>query len=294
MLKTVYRAVRSVTPPSGQRLIGKAYNALLQRLPLKAKISVLYFKSFGRFPDFANPKTFNEKCQALKVSGKNLSRYVDKVLVKDYVQSIIGEKYVIPTLYHGPNLPPRNERGWPLPYVIKTNNGSSTTIFVRENPDWGALEKIVDAYLAWDYSRVSGEMFYVDVIPQVLVEPFIGANNVLPLDYKFFMFGGKMEFLQVDTDREKAHKRVFFDAEWNKLPMSFGYPFDERHIEKPANLDEMIRIASALSAGLPFVRVDLYNIDGRILFGEMTFTPDSGFRKFEPMELDNRLGAKWA
>jgi hypothetical protein len=157
---------------------------------------------------------------------------VDKVAVKEFVAESIGPEHVIPTLYAGPQLPPGAQRNWPLPYVIKTNNGSGGNIFVRQEPGWDAIETKVAAFLAHDFSRASGEYFYAQVSPKVLGEPFIAEGHELPIDYKVFTFGG-IHFIQVDTDRENAHKRVFFDAEWNRLPIKLGYPEDPSAIAVP-------------------------------------------------------------
>lgn len=274
-------------------MIRNAYHQVLRRLPPKANIYVQFFKTFRRFPDLKNPKTFSEKIQVRKLNGSEFAHLIDKVAVKNFVRDRAGDRYVIPTLFSGSHLPPRSERNWPIPFVIKTNNGSGSNIFVRGNPDWDAIERKLKAFQDFDFATQGGELFYRAIAPQVLVEPLIGDGKTLPLDYKFFMFNGELEYIQVDTDREIGHKRAIFDVAWNRLPITLCFPPHPGEIEKPETLSEMIGVAQKLSKGINFVRVDLYNINGQIYFGEMTFTPGSGIEKFTPAYIDTQLGAKW-
>lgn len=266
---------------------------MLSKLPARTSLRVRYFKSFQRLPNLSNPQLFSEKCQAIKLLEPDLSAFVDKVAVKTFVRTRIGDAHVIPTIYHGPGLPPRSERNWPIPYVLKTNHSSGGNIFVREPPDWDVIEERLNTLLAFDFSSVSGETFYAGFRRQVLVEPFIADGFELPLDYKIFTCDGKPQFIQVDTGREHDHRRVFFDLEWNRLPIYFGYDEDDRLIERPRNLRRMLELAAALAEGFGFVRVDFYEVEGRLLFGELTFTPESGLMRFEPRSIDAELGKKW-
>ena len=292
-LKSAFRALKRVTPRSAQALARRSFYAALARMPLRTALALRYFKSYQRFPNFDDPRSFSEKCQALKLMRPDLSRYVDKLAVKQFARDTIGDKYVIPTLYAGLQLPPLEQRDWPLPIVIKTNNGSGGNIFVRERPDWPLIEASLSTLLQYDFAAVSGETFYARIPPRVLVEPFISSGPALPLDYKVWTCGGEPQFIQVDTDRETAHKRVFFDLNWCRLPIRLGYPDDPREISKPSRLGEMLRLASRLAEGLGFVRVDFYEVEGRLYFGEMTFTPESGLMRFEPAGVDEQLGKKW-
>ena len=293
MLKTLFRATKAITPRPLQALVGRSYNRALQRLPLRAGLQIRYFKSYQRWPRLDRPVLFSEKCQSLKLLRPDLGIYIDKVAVKAFVRRKIGTQYVIPTLFAGPSLPPQAERNWPLPYVIKTNHGSGGNIFVREAPDWDLIDARLQDMMECDFSAISGETFYGGILRQVLVEPFIAEDEELPLDYKIFVCDGKPQFIQVDTDREHEHKRVFFDQNWNRLPIRLGYPDDPRPIHRPKQLELMLELATKLADGFGFVRVDFYEIEGRLLFGEMTFTPESGLMRFEPDSVDAELGARW-
>ena len=257
----------------------------------------LYFSTHGEYPNIRNPKRFTEKIQHRKLFNKDqrLTLCADKVLVKDYVLERLGADILIPTLYSGKRLPPLVERTWPLPFVIKTNHGSSFNIFVRQKSDldWPAIEEKLALYLAIDFGAYLKELHYSKIPRQVLVEPFLSDRGELPIDYKIFVFGGTPKYIQVDTDRERAHKRTFFDAHWNRQTFQFAYPLDTRPIRRPTSLDTMLAAATTLGRDFDFVRVDFYEVGGHAYFGEMTFTPEAGFGKFNPPEIDTHFGEMW-
>jgi len=276
-----------------RRTLSGIVDTVLKSLPAPLRIRARYFKSHHHLPNLASPKAFSEKITATKVSDTDLSPFVDKVLVKGFVASVTGEGIVIPTLFNGPDLPDADERHWPIPYVVKANNGSGGNYFVRSKEEEVGLDAAVGRFMKYDFSTASDEVFYRRIKPQVLIEPYISTDDTLPLDYKFFVFGGVVHMIQVDTDREHAHKRVFFDKDWNRLDLRFGYPIDRRDIARPAHFDDMIAIAEKIGRHFGFVRVDLYNIDGQIWFGELTFTPESGLMRFDPASKDAELGRLW-
>jgi hypothetical protein len=291
LLKKAFRLARAATPRPMKRALDQGFEAILRRLPLEARLKLAYLKCHQRWPNFRAPTRFTELCQTLKLSRPDLRRFVDKIAVKDFVGGRIGEQHLIPTLYAGSSLP--LVRDWPLPFVIKASHGSGGNIFVRENPDWPLIERQLAAFLAFDYSLASGETFYSDIPPRVLVEPLMGDGDTLPVDYKIFTFGGVPEIVQVDTDRECAHKRAYFDTDWNRVEIHCLYPDEPGAIERPRKLDEMLQIAAVLGRGFPFVRVDLYEIDGAIFFGELTFCPEAGMARIEPASVDLEWGRLW-
>ena len=290
MGKKRFRIVKKITPKPVRNSGQTAFEAMLKVLPKKTALKIRFFKSFQRWPDFDNPRSFSEKCQAIKLAGPDLSPFVDKVLVKAFARSRIGDEHIIPTLYAGPWLP--EKRDWPLPYVIKTNHGSGGNIFVRESPNWPAIEQKLQKLLAYDFAAATGESFYAGVRRQVLVEPFIAEGPDLPRDYKIFTCNGEPQFIQVDTGRDRDHRESFFDPQWERIPIRLGYP-DAGELKPPRNLEIMIELASKVSQGFGFVRADFYEVAGRIYFGELTFTPASGLMRFEPDRIDDELGAKW-
>ena len=256
--------------------------------------SATYKRDFGHYPNLLYPRTFTEKIQRRKVFDRDprLPVRADKVLVKNFVASKIGPEHVIPTLWHGTELPPRAQRPWPRPFVMKANHGSGWNLFVRDERehDWDGIEGKAKDWMAHTFGGYAGEWLYSQIEPQLLVEPFISEVADLPVDYKLWVFRGKVEFVQVDVDREHGHKRMMFDADWNRLEFSLGYPTDPRPIERPASLDQMISFAQALAEDLPFVRVDFYEIANKPLFGEMTFYPGSGLERFTPDSYNRVFG----
>ena len=279
-------------PDKIKAILNSIFYKIIEQLPLKAKISILYYKSHGRLPDLSNPRKYTEKIQARKLSERDFSRFVDKVLVKDFVRNRCGEQLIIPTLYSGERLPSREQRNWKIPYVIKTNHASGTNIFVTDEPDWPEIEKTVEQFLSHSLGRASGELFYDKINKQVLVEPMVGDGKDLPIDYKFFVFNGVVEHIQVDTNRHGNHCRSLYSPDWNKLAIVHERS-NHVDVKRPDTLNEMILTAQSLGAGMGFVRIDLYENNNTVLFGELTFTPGSGFTCFTPSAYDEYLGSKW-
>jgi hypothetical protein len=243
------------------------------------------------------PRTFSEKVQRVKIFNRDprLPQRENKILVKDFVRDRLGGEWVTPTLWHGEYLPPLEERNWPIPFVIKANNGCGWNVFVRQKSDldWPRIESLAAEWRDAPFGAELGEWLYGEIKPALLVEPFVGNPSDLPIDYKFWTFGGKVQFIQVDTDREHEHKRVMFDSDWRRLPFTYVYLSDPRSIPKPASLDRMIKAAEILAEDFPFVRIDFYEVDSIPKFGEISFYPESGFGLFNPPEWDVKIGRLW-
>jgi hypothetical protein len=278
--------------------IKTAYNFLIETLPPEASLKLQFVRYQRRIPNFRKPRLFTEKVQYRKLHDRNpmLPLYADKVTAKHLVADILGSEWVIPTLWSGTALPPREERNWPLPYVIKANHGCEMNIFVRSAADqnWDEIESKVNEWLSISYyNKVRQEWLYSQIRPQILIEPFIGNSEELPIDFKFFVLNGRAEYIQVDTGRENEHnhRRAFYDRSWNKQPFTLKYPLAESTLPKPASLERMMAAAERLAKDTPFARVDFYEIGGNPLFGEMTFYPSSGLAAFSPFEYDQLLGS---
>ncbi len=280
-----------------KQYLSNFYDWLAVRLPSRQRVQMTYLKCFRRFPNLKHPKTFSEKIQVRKLFDHNplLALCADKIAVKDYIRERIGIDLVIPTLFTGNQLPPIADRTWKRPFVIKATHGSGMNIFVHTASaiNWSAIQDRMIEFLAFDYSRASVELFYSHIPRRIIVEPFLSDDGELPLDYKLFVFGGRTEMIQIDTGRLTAHRRVFYDPKWNRLDLTYGFPIEPKRIEKPATLDRMIETAAILGKPFPFVRIDFYEVSGKCYFGEMTFTPEGGFVKFNPKEKDAELGAMW-
>lgn len=241
------------------------------------------------------PLTFSEKIQFRKLFEKDpdFSLYSDKVRVKELVHNTLGSEWVIPTLWSGTTLPEKPPG--PFPLVLKSNHASGWNYFLRAPENWN-LERLrprVRNWLATDWHPRLVEDFYNEIPRQLLIEPMLGDPSKSLTDYKFFVFGGRVCYVQVDTNRNSNHKRVFFNRNWTRQTFSLMYPLETAPVPAPRHLSEMIFAAETLAAKFSFARVDLYDLDDHPRFGEMTFCPGSGFERFNPEESDLALGSLW-
>jgi hypothetical protein len=269
----------------------------MMKLPLRAAINLEFFLFHRRLPDLDHPRTFNEKVARRKLCDRDprMPRLSDKILAKEYVTEVLGAEWVIPTLWSGRELPPRAERKWPIPYVLKASHGSGWNIFVRspQDEDWEAIEKQTSQWLRNVYGQRAREWLYAQIQPGLLVEPYLGTGEVAPPDYKFLVFQGRTAYIQVDLGRMQTHRQLFYDVNWKRQKMEYLCPWTDEEAPPPPSLAKMVDAANRLGAGFPFVRVDLYEIDGRPLFGEMTFYPNSGRFAFKPESAELELGQMW-
>jgi hypothetical protein len=273
----------------------RAYLEALRRLPDPVAVKLDYFRVFGRFPDLANPRSFSEKIQHLKLEQRDarMPGLVDKVLVKDYVSTALGAQWLIPTIWHGERLSEDVLHSVPKPAVVKANHSSAQIMFVQANSNLAAATEEANAWLDYDHYLMHREWAYGNVKRQLLIEPFIGEEQA-PNDYKFWVFDGAVRFIQVDHGRFSRHTRQFYTPNWKRLDFKMNYPALPANDSAPPHLEEMLRAARVLSDGFRFVRVDLYDTAQGPLFGELTFAPEAGLCRFDPPAFDLELGASWA
>lgn len=261
-------------------------------------LRMIYFIKFHRPLNLKNPQTFNEKLQWLKLNDRRTeyTMIVDKYAVKDYVASIIGGKYIIPTL--GVWDRPEDIEWDKLPnqFVLKTNHdGGNFGIVICKDKNSFDKEKAIkrlSASLKRNVYKFGREWPYKNIIRKVFAEQYIedGSSNDLP-DYKFFCFNGEVKALFIGTERHSGDVKFdFFDAGFNHLDLVQTHPMSGKDIQKPKNFEEMKDIAARLSKGIPHVRVDLYNVNGQIYFGEMTFYHHGGMQPFHPEHWDKDFG----
>ena len=258
-----------------------------------------YKVHFGHYPNLINPATFSEKLQKYKlfVRDERIPLFQDKVLVKHYVQEKLGAQYLIPTIWHGARLPPREQRNWAFPFVIKANHGCGWNIFVRsaDECNWDEIEKKCESWMNTIYGQQYGEWSYAKISPQLLVEPFISAVADLPADYKLWVFNGKVQLIQVISGRATASIcQAFYDLNWIRQPFTGCAIADAKEdFPCPNEIHKMIQAAEMLADDFAFVRVDFYEVNKQLLFGEMTFFPASGFSPFSPIKYEKVVGAMW-
>ncbi len=256
----------------------------------KLRINLTYLWRHGRLPDLKRPATFTELVQNRKLHERD-ARYplfADKVAAKKLVAESIGEEWIIPTLWHGAALPPAPY--WDTPYVVKARHGCNQSAFVHSGDiDWAALQRRAARWVTKSYGFWLDEWLYAHIPKGLLVEPFIGSGQSLPIDYKFYVFAGRVEYVQVHLDRAGRHRWMLFDRGWQPVSSQSA----ASGLLPPPNLHRMIEAAEELGRSFDFVRVDLYDVDDRPWFGEMTFYPGSGLDRFDPVSLDITIGAQW-
>lgn len=267
--------------------------------PDELYLKTRYFVYFGRKLNLKNPQTFNEKIQWLKLNycPNRYTVMVDKYKAKEYVANIIGEEYIIPTIGVWDDADKIVFDSLPDKFVLKCNHNSGLGTYIckdKSKMDVHSVKEGLRAGLKEKFYKMAHEMQYKNVKPMILAEQYMEDESGYELkDYKFFCFNGVVKFVKVDFDRFSGrHRANYYDLDWNLLPFDEVLcPRDEaRTHKKPVNFNRMIDIATALSKDIPFVRVDLYNIFGRIYFGELTFTPYGGMGAFSPEKWDTIIG----
>lgn len=264
----------------------------------KLYLKILYKDILGKELSFKNPKTFNEKLQWLKLYNRNpiYTKMVDKCEVKEYVGKIIGMEHIIPTLGVWDKYEDIDFKNLPNQFVLKCTHDSGGIIICRDKEKYNYLEakNKVNKCLKNNYYYSSREWPYKNVKPRIIIEKYMHDEETDELrDYKFYCFNGKPIYLYVSEGLENhsTAKIGFFDM--NFKPAPFGrsdYKKFDENPKKPYNFEEMKKLAEKLSKNIPFVRVDLYDVNRKIYFGELTFSPCGGFMPFEPIEYDQILG----
>jgi TupA-like ATPgrasp len=254
------------------------------------RIGLIYYWRHGRFPELRDPLLFTELVQKSKLTNRNMMmpRLADKVLAKQLVAAQIGKEWIIPTLWHGRCLP--SEPTWPLPFVVKSRHGCNQRAFIRSGDEnWQAIRKRARRWVNKTYGGWLDEWLYSKIERGLLVEPFVGIDGKLPVDYKLYVFGGRVEYVQVHIDRERNHRWIVLDRQWRRV----SAPTKDDDPPMPRSFAAMIEAAETLGKPFEFVRADFYDIAGKPLFGELTFYPGSGLDRFDPVSLDSDMGAHW-
>jgi len=280
-----------------RRAANAAIGRLLPFTPTRFALYYLGWKHHGRIPNLDRPRTFNEKIAHRKLFDRDprLPRFADKILVKEHVAQVLGPEWIVPTVWQGRELPPRQERNWPIPYVLKANHGSGWNIFVNspESQRWDEIERATALWLKQDYGRRKREWAYTKIEPRLLVEPHLGDPAGFPLDLEVWVFSGKAFQIEVNLGKQGEHEQYFFDLDWNRKPFVYSRPGPRDYVPRPASLERIVAAGERLGDSFPFVRVDFYEVGGRPYFGEMTFYPNGGLMPFKPETVDAELGRLW-
>ena len=271
-----------------------------EKLPDGIYLRIRYFIEMGKILHLHKPTTFTEKIQWLKLHNRKdeYTIMVDKLAAKKYVANLIGEQYIIPTIGQWDTAEQIDFNQLPNEFVLKTNNGGGSTGVVicknKQSLDINNTIKRINNALKKNIYTNYKEWPYKNVKPCVFAEQFMknGDDGELT-DYKFFCFNGVPEYCQVIANRKKGETIDFFDMKWEHQPFYGLNPKckpAKEPISQPESLQEMIKIAQILSKDIPFVRIDLYYINKKVFFGEITFFPASGIGVFTPSKWNKILG----
>lgn len=264
-------------------------------------LSQKFYEEVGYYPDFKNPKSFNEKINWMKLNYYNPLEDVciDKYTFKEYIRAKLGEEYVIPVIgvYEDVNdidfdkLPPK--------FVIKvTTSGSGEGVEVVRDKSKINIDKLKYKFnnLLQEWNSIYYYCLsrgYKDIKPRIIIEEYVDQGNGQLYDYKFFCINGEPKFIYVAIDHFSGctSKISFYDLNWNRMDIKYNHhPIIKKTIERPKYYEQMLNISKFLSKEFPFVRVDFFETENNLYIGELTFTPGGGFGKYEPLEWDYKIG----
>lgn len=279
-------------------ILALAMRGFFNWMPDEMFLKMIFLLKVGYKLDLKNPQTFNEKLQWLKLYNRRpeYTTMVDKYAVKKYVADKIGEEYIIPTLGVWDKPEDIDFDKLPNQFVLKTTygGGSSGVIICKDISKLNRSEMIrrLRKSLSKDLYKLLREWPYKNVPKRILAEKYMEDIATRELrDYKFFCFNGVVKALFVATERSTGDVKFdYFDSDFNHLDIVQFHPMSGRKIEKPKTFDEMKKLAAKLAVGIPHVRVDFYDINGKVYFGELTFTHHGGITPFHPEKWDKIFG----
>lgn len=273
---------------------------LARYVPDKAFIRMKYFHHFGKFPNLKNPQTYNEKLQWLKLYDRRYeyTNMVDKYEAKKVISNIVGEQYIVPNYGVWDSFDEIDFDKLPNQFVLKTTHDCGGVVICKDKKKFDKVtaKRFLEKHLAYNYFFEGREWPYKNIKPRILAEAYLENFDSKDLkDYKVFAFDGEARVLFVASDRQNKEvetKFDFYDMEFNHLNIRNGHPNSQKHCEKPSTLEYMKYLAEKISNGYPHIRVDFYEVDGRLYIGELTLFHFSGFVPFEPNLWDYEFG-KW-
>ena len=278
-------------------VVRMATKGMFKNLSDKEYLKLLFWGRMGRKLDLKNHPTYNEVLQWIKLYDRNpiYTEAVDKYEAKKFVADIVGEQYIIPTIGVWNSIEEIKFSDLPNKFVLKCTHNSGGLVICRDKEKlniFDAKNKISDS-LKSDYYSWGREWPYKNVRPRIIAEKLIGTNGKLPIDYKFFCFNGEIDSVMLCLDRDLGHpKFVFYDVNWKRLMYQKNEPILDKEIERPDNFDKMLTVVRKIAERFNCPRIDLYNVDGKIYFGEITFFNQSGFDTDISYDTDLMWGRK--
>lgn len=272
----------------------------LSWLPDKLYLKIFYFFTTGKYLNFKKPFSFTEKQQWLKVNDRHpeYTQLVDKLAVREHIKEVWGEEHLFPLLGKWESFDDIDFDALPEQFVLKCNHDSGSTNVIRSKAELtpeklSEMREFYNRRLKRNYYYAGREYPYNGIKSYVIAEQLMKDENAPDKsieDYKFFCFGGEPKVMFVATDRSTDCRFDFFDMDFNHLDIVNIHPQADKPITKPEKFEEMKEIAAKLSKGIRFVRIDLYELNGKLYFGEYTFFHGGGFRRCQPEEWEKRLG----
>jgi hypothetical protein len=252
----------------------------------------------GEVTALRRPRTYTQLLAAknLRQQPPLVHRTADKYAVRRHVAERVGEQYLIPLLQVVDDADDLDLDALRGPCVIKATHGCAMTLLVPDPAvlDHGFVRATVRGWLDTDFYRAGWrESPYRGLPRRVVVEEFIGDGRTPPTDYKFFVFHGQPAMVVVDQDRFSRHTSTLLTPDWRELAVTGRFDSAATPPPRPAGHAEMLEVAQKLGTDFDFVRVDLYDVDGRIYFGELTHNPGGGLVRLQPREFDRALGELW-
>lgn len=272
------------------------YN-LLNWMNDETYLKLLYKAKMDEVLNLDKPTTFNEKLQWLKLYDRNplYTKLVDKYEVRRYIAETIGEEYLIPLYGVWDHVDEIDFDSLPNQFVLKCTHDSGSVIICDDKSkfDKNKAKKKLKKAQKFNFFYYGREWPYKNVRPRIIAEAYISDANGELNDYKLMCFNGKVKCSFVCSERYtgKGLHVTFFDCDWNVMPFERSHPSAKEGFPRPTQYEKMVKLAQVLAREIPFVRVDFYEIDGQIFFGEMTFYPGCGCKAFQPESWDGELGS---
>ena len=259
---------------------------------LKQYYKSFYGKDLPPQPQLFTEKVFHWLIYLHKTDNRDFARFVDKYEVRHFVRKRLGDEHLPKLYWQGLDARSIPYDRLPETFILKSNHGSGHVIKIKKGIDVGSVSARSSRWLQENFYWAGREYQYLYIKPRLLAEELLDdGREDGPLDYRFWCFNGVPKMVQVDNHDHSINN--FYDLNWNLLNLTYRNDSELPDISIPENFEKMVKLASRISKGFDFVRVDLYNIHGRILFGELTFTPVGGRIKFSPIDWDTRLGELW-
>ncbi len=271
---------------------------LFSFLRRKRRIQKLFKEKFGYRGNFASPKTLEEKAQFRKLWGNHdfYAMVADKFLVREYVASIVGDRYLIPLLGVYDRLTPDIFISLPCQFIIKANHGCKwhQIVWDKSTLDIDATCRDFDRYLSSQYGEVYGEYHYNRIKPKVVIEKLLVDQDDVPCDYNYYCHNSDHGFDYMHAiNRNERGDATHFDKEWNIIDGTALCAEESKRYTWPENHEEMLSVSKALSRDFDFVRIDLYNVEGKIYFGEITLTPAAGLQGIKNKQREKIRNDMW-